>query len=325
MKKLLKIALVLVILLIVVLGVIVYKIDSIAKAAIEQGGTYALGVDTTVASVDIGVLSGSFAMSGLTVGNPDGYPAEHLMKSGDFKFAIQSESLSEDTVVIDEIVIDGLDVHIEKKDGKYNVQAITDYMQQKFGGSDETTEPDTTEDTGPGKKVMVKKVVVKNITASAPNPLTGSAVKVSPPDITLENVSQDNLPIQEVIAQLFPAIMAGVITGLGDDFTGLAGDLTGDLTSVADALGGNATELLNSSVANVSQELTKVTEQLGDVTEQLEGATEGVTEALEGITGGEDGDNPVGNILNNLGSDKETDAPADEKKKSNPLQGILNR
>ncbi len=299
MKKLIKIVLVLLILVVALVGVAVFKIDSIVKAAIEEGGSYALGVDTTVDSVNVGLLSGTFGMAGLTIGNPEGFPAEHLMKSGDFNIDIDSGTLRQDTVVINELVIDGLHVNIEKKDDQYNVTAITDYMSEKFGGGEETTpDPEPAEDDAPGKQVVVKKVVVKNITAKVDAGGIVGTVELKQgdiPDIVLENVSQDNLPIRELIAQLFPAIMAGVVTGLPGELTDLSTQLTGDLTSAAQALGGDATKLLNASVANVSESLSQVTEQIEQVTEQLEGATEqieGATEniqgALEGITGGGD-------------------------------------
>ena len=46
--------------------------DSIAGAAIEKGCTQALGVETSVGWVRIGLLSGVFRLDGLNIANPAG-------------------------------------------------------------------------------------------------------------------------------------------------------------------------------------------------------------------------------------------------------------
>ena len=48
-------------------------IDAFAKKGIEAGGTYCLGVPTTLDSANIGIVSGMFGLQGLTVANPEGY------------------------------------------------------------------------------------------------------------------------------------------------------------------------------------------------------------------------------------------------------------
>ena len=76
MKTAIKIIAVLVVLLIVgVVGLVMFglsQIDKIAKIAVEEGGTYALQVDTTVTEVDVNLTGGSATMTGLNIANPDG-------------------------------------------------------------------------------------------------------------------------------------------------------------------------------------------------------------------------------------------------------------
>ena len=68
---------------VVVLVVVVFLwIDHLAKMGIEKGSTYALGVDTTVDSVDIGILAGRSELSGLTVSNPKGFQTSHFLSLG---------------------------------------------------------------------------------------------------------------------------------------------------------------------------------------------------------------------------------------------------
>ena len=73
MKLIIKLACVAVAL---VLGLVIagfIYIDTVAKAAIETGATFALGVDTTVEEVAIGIFSGTSEIAGLKVANPENY------------------------------------------------------------------------------------------------------------------------------------------------------------------------------------------------------------------------------------------------------------
>ena len=81
MKLLIKIVVVLVLLLVIGVLTTFFFIDRIAKAGVEKGATYALGVPTTLKSADVGVFAGTFAMSGLNVANPEGFDKEpHFLK-----------------------------------------------------------------------------------------------------------------------------------------------------------------------------------------------------------------------------------------------------
>ena len=82
MKWLLKIAVILIVLVVIVVGAAFFYVDSIAKGAIERGATYALGVNTTLGSADVGLLSGEFSMSGLDVDNPEGFVEAHFLRLG---------------------------------------------------------------------------------------------------------------------------------------------------------------------------------------------------------------------------------------------------
>ena len=78
MKKLLKIGLVIVALLVIAAVIVYFSIDSIAKTAVEKGGTYAMGTPTTVDTVNVGLWSGQIGMNGLVIANPAGFKSRSL-------------------------------------------------------------------------------------------------------------------------------------------------------------------------------------------------------------------------------------------------------
>ncbi len=280
MKKFLLFLVALVVILAVVVGVVLFRVDSIAKAGVERGGTYALGVPTTVEGVSVSLWGGTFDMSGLQVANPQGFDAPFLMKNGAFNLAVDSGSFFSDEIVVPLIQLDGMDIHFIKKDGKNNISPVLEHLKQFEGGAE------AQEQTGSGKKFIINKLVIKNVTAHVDVPVVGQkSVKV--PDIVLEDLTPDNaqgLLMSEIMARIFPMITAAAMQSLGDILPAdLAGVLKGDLAGVADHLGGN--------VAALIKEPGKLLEgAAGKATEAIDKATEGLGDKLKEGIGDDAGD-----------------------------------
>ena len=113
MKKLLKIGLIIVGLLVVAAIVVYFAIDSIAKTAVEKGGTYAMGTKTTCDSVNIRLLASEVGLSGLTVANPEGFKTDHFLKTGRLDVGVEPGTLTKDTIVVTHFELDGVDLNIE--------------------------------------------------------------------------------------------------------------------------------------------------------------------------------------------------------------------
>ena len=98
MKTAIKIIAVLVVLLIVGgVGLVMFglsQIDKIAKIAVEEGGTYALQVDTTVTEVDVNLTGGSATMTGLNIANPDGFDTSHFLALSDSSASVDLQSIN---------------------------------------------------------------------------------------------------------------------------------------------------------------------------------------------------------------------------------------
>lgn len=274
MKTLLKIVAALIVIVIIALLVVVLRINGIAKAGIERGGEYALGVPTAVDKVDISLLGGTVGLEGLQVSNAPGFdPAPYLMRNTKFNFGINTGSIMSDTIEVDLIELDGLDFYIVKKDGKDNIKPILDHLK-KFEGGEKAQE-----ETGSSKKLIVKKIVIKNITAHVDLPVVGQKTVTLGEDIVLENVTQDNakgMVMSEIMARIFPMITAAVVQSLGDILPGdLMASLNGGLADVADQLGGNVGEMIK----NPGKMLEDVAGQAGEaVNKAVEDATKNIGE-----------------------------------------------
>lgn len=131
MKFIFKTFIALFVLVVIAIGAGVYYIDSIAKKAIEYGGTEALGVTTSLDSIDIAFLDGRTSMQNLSIANPEGFELQKLMQLGKGTLAINLQSLTQDTIVIPEISFSDLTLNIEQKDRSSNIKSLMDSMAAK--------------------------------------------------------------------------------------------------------------------------------------------------------------------------------------------------
>jgi uncharacterized protein involved in outer membrane biogenesis len=212
-KKALKIGLIVLGVLVVVLVIGYLAIDSIAKTAVEKGGTYAMGVPTKVDSVSVGLFKGEVGMDGLTISNPSGFKTPHFLKTGRLEVGVEPGSLTKDTIIVTRFVLDGVDLNFEHGAGTTNVQALLNNMESPSASTAEKKEPAKEG----GKKIKVNKVVIKNIVAHVQLlPIGGQAttLDVKIPELTLDNVSSDDaagVALPELMKRLVPAILTAVI------------------------------------------------------------------------------------------------------------------
>ncbi len=284
-------------------------IDHLARQAVQQGGQYALGVPTTVDTVDLSLLGGTLRMETLSVANPAGYKSDHLVRTGRFDLAVQPSSVLTDTVRIPTFELNGLDLNIEGKGLKTNVAEVLDHVKKMGGGGSGAQPQAQPQDKGGGKKVVIDRVTIRGVVAHVLLGLPGAQpVTVNVPAIELKDVGAGQpINVAELIGHLMPAIVASVLEqgkGIipGDMLAGLQADVAGTVT----ALGGQATQLVQQAGAAAAAQVGTAVQQVSqtaqgavqDATKQAQGALEGVQKAaaapLEKVIGGAASSQPAG-------------------------------
>ena len=218
----------LVILGVVAVVVVFVSIDAIARAAIERGATYALGVQTTLDSADIGILSGQFRMKGLDVANPDGFTSDTFFRLGEGFVAVTLGSLRQDTVELPTLSLAGVQMNLEKKGSSSNFGVITDNLK-RFESSDTGQSGDPAE---PGKSFVIREIVITDINVTVDLlPIGGTLNRIEVPieQVRLTDVGNDGLTTAEMTALVIKAIMAAVVANAGDLPADLVNDLGGAL------------------------------------------------------------------------------------------------
>ena len=159
MFKLLKWAVILVVLAVVGVVVAVYlSLDGIVKRVVEKEGTAQLNVPTTLDSASLGVTTGSIGFKGFAVGSPAGFTAPHMLSVGglDVKTAGVTH-LRDKPLHVTEITIDGPLLVIEQKGLKFNFKELMDGLPNHGDASPKTADSNPT-------KLIIDTLTITNAT-----------------------------------------------------------------------------------------------------------------------------------------------------------------
>ena len=171
-------------------------IDSIARAAVEEGATRALGVPVTLDSASV-KFSGSLALEGLTIGNPEGFEEPSACAFQRFDGSIRVMSLMEDAVDLPELRVIKPEMTIEFVGTKNNWSVLMDNLD---------LDPDKKSDT----KFRIGVIRVEAATVRFRSDiLTDGAKSVTLPTIELKNVgtAENAATLTEVLKMLMSSML----------------------------------------------------------------------------------------------------------------------
>lgn len=299
MKKKLLIALAAVVVVIVIaLVAVVVSIDAIAKGGIERGASYATGVTTTLGSADVGITSGQLEMKELNIANPDGYTADHFLDLERGFVHVGLGSLMEEQIEVPAIEFKGLDMQIERADGKNNYDVILANLK-KLSSGEKKTEPKEG-----GKTYVIRKLTIEGTSVT----ITGfgsSAQTLELPTIELTDIGSggDAKQMSEVVGIVIRELMQSLLS----DPTKLPGVLVGSLGEGLQglgALGDVDVEAIGQIGEGVGQTIGELGEKANQISPEAGKAVEEVgTKVEEGLSG-------LGNMFG--GDKKKKDEPKED-------------
>lgn len=310
MKTAIKIIVVLVVLVIaLVIGLVALglsQVDKIVKIAIEEGGTYAMQVDTTVQTVDVNLSGGSATMSGLKVANPAGFDTDHFLALGDSSAQVNLETVRSGTIVMPEIRLNGIDVILDKGGNPSNYNTILNSLK-RFESKDQPA-PDPAK---PGTKLVIDRLVLEDINIRVANmpgvSLALGEVAVNIPEIELRDIGKEkSMTTAEVINLVVKTVLAAAVEAGGgiipSDVLGELGNGLAGLQSLSD-LGIDAiSDLdLDGALGDVTEEINKAAEDLkNNAQEQIDKAVDDVQKEVE---------DKINDGLKGIFGDKKKDGP----------------
>ena len=269
-----------IVVLVAVAGVgAVVALDSIVVAAVRAVGPRLLGVEVALSSASIGIIRSSTSLDGLEVGNPAGFSPEPCLALKRLDIEVGALAALSKDIVIPTMLIDGLVLRLEKKDGIINVQQVVDNASKAMGGGDSSTAAKPA--SGPGTKVTIRQLTLRNVRliASGDVAKVPTGLDVTLGELVLRDVSSDN-PTGNLGDQLITIILDDVVAAV--------------LEKGASQLAEGAVKALDGALSGLGDGAGMAKELMGKIGEQggkaLEGAgkslIDGAGKALDGWLGG---------------------------------------
>lgn len=276
MKILKKIIAVLIIIIAVVVVLFYLFAERALKIGIEVGATKALNVGVSVDDVDLGLFAGKLSLDELIINNPASYKNKTFLKLGKAEVKVSTRSLLSDTVNIQSIKLDRINLTIEQKDLiKNNLSEII----KNIPSEEKPAEPKPEK---PGKKLLIEDLEITNISVSVkllPIPGKADTITLNLPTIKMQNIgSKEDIDVGDLSKKILVAIAEKIAqVGEGKLPTQMLGDIQDQL--------GRLSALPEMLLKEGSKVLEKG-EGLGkDVIESGKDIGEGLKKGLEGIFG----------------------------------------
>jgi uncharacterized protein involved in outer membrane biogenesis len=195
---------------VLLIAAVIFYIDLIASEAIERGGTAALGLETRVGRVRLGLLSTELSLSDMTVANPEGFEAPHLLKLEKGELEVGLSELRADPIVISRIVLSGIELNLEKDRGRTNFGVLLENLSR--------SEADASASKAEGEAgagLVIGEVLIRDVTARGQLiPLQGerTQLEVNVPEIRMRDLGsgESGMSMTQLAGVLTKAILAGV-------------------------------------------------------------------------------------------------------------------
>ena len=263
------------------------SLDSLIKEAVEKYGSEIIQAEVRLNKVEIDVTSGQGGLSGLKIGNPKGFEAPSAFELGGISVKLDIGSVTEDVIVIKEIVISKPQVTYELGTGGSNIDAIRNnidrYVKAHGGGKSEAgsdAKTDAETDEGGGPKLVIENLYIRGgtVSVSANIPLMKGRKMTAPlPDIHLKDIGKEEKGAtpgevaEEILASVGKSVsdaMSGI--GVGGTLESLRTGLAGATKSVTDAVSG-AGDAVKGVVSGAGDAVKGVTEDVGSKIKKLFG------------------------------------------------------
>ena len=281
MKLLIRVAVVGLLGLLLLAGTVLFLGNRVARAGLERAGSRALGAETSVGSLRIGLVSGHLGLAGLSVANPAPFEGGEFLSLDHGELEVSLGTLTGERIVAPLLALSGIELRLERRAGETNFGQVLASLERAAGSG--------SEDEG-GKRFVLKRVEIRDVSALVDLIEVGGELTeftVTLPELVLEDMGADGAPLERVVAELVHALFAGVLeAGAGV----LPADLLADLRADLAALGAELSALGEGLLEEAAGELGEALGEAGKVLEsQVEEAVKEAGDALEDVFGDKDG------------------------------------
>ena len=159
--------------------------DVLIKRAIEHYGPQLTGTAVKVKGVKLEPLQGVGAITGLEIGNPQGFSAAQALTLGEMKLAVDPSSITSNVVHVKEISLEAPTITYERGAGGDNLSAIQKHIKSQLPKSQGGSGAAEKSKDAPQRKFIVDHVQVRKAKVSY-----GGAVNVDLGDVHLRHLGK---------------------------------------------------------------------------------------------------------------------------------------
>lgn len=264
-----------VVVLVIIGGGIAYvflNAGDIVKQVVEEVGSEATKADVTLSSVDLSIQSGEAALNGFQLGNPQGFKTPKAMSFGLVSVKIDTNTVTSDVIVINEVVIAKPEITYEFANNgsnfdaiQKNVDAYAKSMGAGGGKSDESAKSQGE------KKVIIHNLYIRD--GKVGGSALGQTIDVPLPDIHIKDIGKaTNGALASDVAK---SVLGAINRSVGKAVASIGLDKLMDKAK-------GATKMLEGGADGAKKMLEGGG---GDAKKMLDGAAKGVGDSLKGMFG----------------------------------------
>lgn len=207
------------ILLIIIAGIyfLTPSLESIVKQVVHKYGSAVTGTDVNLEGFDIKLTEGEGYIGKITVGNPKNYKEKNIIELGSISIKVDIKSLTSDVIIIDSIDVNKPVINYEILSlTQNNLSQLLENIKkntasaEKAETTDNASKEQATAQNGSGKKVIIKKLSIRNGEISVAANAVGELAKATLhlPDITLTNIGEEKkgASVAETISKILTQI-----------------------------------------------------------------------------------------------------------------------
>ena len=220
-KKLIILSVVFLSVAFLILDFLSYRVDKIVKNLIIDQGTQALGQQVSVGKIDTSILGSSIKISNIEIKNLDGFKNKNIIQIKNINANFAFTSLFKDTIVINDINIDGAtlyyEVLINNKEVKDNVSSFKPALKNSASSSSKETETSKELESKNQSKKKNKDFLINQLTINNTKINAFSEFLDINKDINLNKMSFNNVgnvekstKFKEVLQMVFANVLLNI-------------------------------------------------------------------------------------------------------------------
>ena len=213
-----------------ILDFLSYRVDKIVKNLIIDQGIQALGQQVSVGKIDTSILGSSIKISNVEIKNLDGFKNKNIIQIKNINANFAFTSLFKDTIVINNINIDGVtlyyEVLINNKEVKDNVSLFKPALKNSASTSSKETEVSKELESKNQSKKKNKDFLINQLTINNTKINAFSEFLDINKDINLNKMSFNNIGTAEKstkFKEILQMVFANVLLNINNEV--IQGDL----------------------------------------------------------------------------------------------------